>query len=131
MLAILGLSFSAFAVCACTHHLSKTIKSETVSCHGSSHEDPPPERAEGAQTGPSAGVDCECPMSAIGPAIIVTNKSKRLDNSGQMYVAMGDEVRLDEPSTVAYEPAVSVFSDPKFYSTPFSRSGPSRAPPRL
>jgi hypothetical protein len=127
--AMLALSTSAIAACACTHHQSKA-KAETPSCHRASHEAPSPEATEPVPTENWAGTHCECAMPEVAPAIVVTSKLKEMSPRNAEQATECVRVSLVESSDSVADPAITA-SVPKFHKRTFSRTGPSRAPPRL
>ncbi len=128
--AILSLCVASVAACACSHHETPS-EAETLSCHSRSHDDPKPEIVSQVPSGVSVDPSCECFIRTIAPAITAKNESKRFKTSGADQI---DDTAIAwfENRSVTIAEAISVhFEPPIFYALNHSRSGPSRAPPRL
>lgn len=131
VLLILTLSSTAIAACPCSHHgTSKYARSEPLSCHGSTHEEPRTQSESEASTGDAAGVVCECIVRTVAPAVTAKKESKRFGPQNAQPIGKVEiepiEILLATLSE-ADEIAVAV----TFYAPIFHRSKPARAPPRL
>ena len=124
--AILSLFVSAVSACACSHH--ETVKVETESCHSSSHAAPAAEQSTDSNY---VETDCNCLVRDAVPAIVAKKDDKRATVERQI----AEVVEL--PILIAIEFDFAVTSDITFvpphsnYQQALLSSLPSRAPPRL
>jgi uncharacterized protein YchJ len=124
--AIFSLLVSAVSACACSHH--ESVKVKTESCHSSSHEAPAAEQLTDSNY---IETDCNCLVRTPVPAIVAKKDDKRAAVEEQI----ADVIELPILTTIEFEVATKTdvpFKPPHSnYQQAILASLPSRAPPRL
>jgi len=124
--AIFSLFVSAVSACACPHH--ESVKVETESCHSSSHQAPAAEQPTDSNY---IETDCSCLVRTPVPAIVAKKDDKRAAVEQQVADI------VESPIEIAIEFEIATAADAPFepphsnYQHALLSSLPSRAPPRL
>ncbi|MFL6467189.1 MAG: hypothetical protein ACJ72Z_04440 [Pyrinomonadaceae bacterium] len=126
------LAASVSAACYCGHHESGHVeKTEPLSCHGSTHEEPVVDENVPIPYGDLIGLDCECfPQSSVA-SIVSKYESKRFKSENLKAAANAETVRIGSTSFRLIDDTFHGLTSVNLYKQALPRSGPSRAPPRL
>jgi hypothetical protein len=123
---MLAMSLSAVAACLCSHHDQPAA--EKTSCHSSAHGDSPSAEVVDIPLAAGAGELCDCFVRT--PVRFVTAKSQAKAVKPSEPVD-AEAIGFTALSTLRVWVGFERSSDVTYNSRYLSRSGPSRAPPRL
>ncbi|MEO5859623.1 MAG: hypothetical protein ABIR33_11810 [Pyrinomonadaceae bacterium] len=124
--AIFSLFVSAVSACACSHH--ESVKVETESCHSSSHETSVAEQSTDSNY---IETDCSCLVRTPVPAIVAKKDDKRAAVEEQIADVIELPLRIALEFEITTAPDVAFEFPHSNYQLALLASLPSRAPPRL
>ena len=129
LIAVLAMSASAVAACACSHHQPLVKAEEKPSCHSASHAEPAVSLQDLPESN-SLHSGCNCFVNDRIPAITAKSDSKKF-SAAKMVTADSSVVSTIAVLSCSSAVSTNVESPNFIYSGTFLASGPSRAPPRL
>lgn len=128
---ILSLFVSAFAACACSHHVSAKAEDHAPSCHQTSHENEQSkvDETETENRFPAVSENCNCFVKTSQPFVIGKSENVKIQ---KVSAVLPVQIKTENYKLISKTETAKVHFEYHFYNSNYLKKlTPPRAPPVL